>query len=94
MEKQLHGESSQAIRQVTLMITDKGVNYYLKGALQSCRLEAGVPQVSQFRVTTEELLENQESNGEITSGLTYTRMKERGTTDIAAIVLRHLREAP
>jgi hypothetical protein len=77
------------------MITDKGVNYYLKGSVKELQAEmTGVPQVSRFRVTTEELLEDQESNAEITSGLTYTRMKERGTTDIAAIVLRHLREAP
>ena len=45
-------------------------------------------------MTTEELLEDQESNAEITSGLTYTRMKEREATDIGAIVLRHLREEP
>ena len=73
---------------VTLMITDKGVNYYLKGSVKELQAEmTGVPQVSRFRVTTEELLEDQESNAEITSGLTYTRMKERETTDIAAIVL-------
>jgi hypothetical protein len=77
------------------MITDKGVNYYLKGSVKELQGEmTGVPQVSRFRVTTEELLEDQESNAEITSGLTYTRIKDREATDIAAIVLRHLREAP
>jgi hypothetical protein len=77
------------------MITDKGVNYYLKGSVKELQAEmTGVPQVSRFRVTTEELLEDQESNAEITSGLTYTRMKEREAADIGAIVLRHLREAP
>ena len=80
---------------VTLMITDKGINYYLKGSVRELQAEmTGVSQVSRFRVITEELLEDQESNAEITSGLTYTRMKEREATDIAAIVLRHLREAP
>ena len=69
---------------VTLMITDKGVNYYLKGSVKELQAEmTGVPQVSRFRVTTEELLEDQESNAEITSGLTYTRMKEREAADIA-----------
>jgi hypothetical protein len=77
------------------MITDKGINYYLKGSVRELQAEmTAVPQVSRFRVTTEELLEDQESNAEITSGLTYTRMKEREAIDIAAIVLRHLREAP
>ena len=70
---------------VTLMITDKGVNYYLKGSVKELQAEmTGVPQVSRFRITTEELLEDQEANAEITSGLTYTRMKEREDTDIAA----------
>jgi hypothetical protein len=80
---------------VTLMITDKGVNYYLKGSVRELQAEmTGVPQVSRFRMTTEELLEDQEANAEITSGLTYSRAKQREGTDIAAIVLQRLREQP
>lgn len=80
---------------VTLMIADKGINYYLKGSVKELQAEmTGVPQVSRFRMSMEELLEDQEPNAEITSGLTYARMKEREPTDIAAIVLRHLREPP
>ena len=80
---------------VTLMITDKGVNYYVKGTVRELQAEMkGVPQVSRFRMTTEELLEDQEANAEITSGLTYSRIKQRESTDIAAIVLQHLREGP
>jgi hypothetical protein len=80
---------------VTFLITDKGVNYYLKGRVKELQTEIpGIPLQSRFRVTAEQLLEDQEPNAEITSGLTYTRMKEREATDIAAIVLRHLREAP
>lgn len=80
---------------VTFLITDKGVNYYLKGSVKELQTEIpGIPLQSRFRVTAEQLLEDQEPNAEITTGLTYTRMKEREATDIAAIVLRHLREAP
>ena len=80
---------------VTLMITDKGVNYYLKGTVRELQPEMnGIPQVSRFRMTTQELLEDQEANAEISSGLTYTRQKQREDTDIAAIVLQRLREQP
>lgn len=78
---------------VTLMITDKGLNYYLKGSVRELQPEMnGIPQVSRFRMTTEELLEDQEANAEITSGLTYSRVKQREDTDIAAVVLQRLRE--
>src|SRR5499433_368583 len=78
---------------MTLMITDKGVNYYIKGSAVEAQAEmTGLPQVSRLRITTEELLEDQEANAEITSGLTYTRVKQRESTDIAAMVLQRLRE--
>jgi len=78
---------------VTLMITDKGLNYYLKGSVKELEAEmSGAPQVSRFRIVTEQLLEDQEPNAEITSGLTYSRLTKREGTDFAAKVLRLLRE--
>jgi hypothetical protein len=78
---------------VTLMITDKGINYYLKGSVKEFEREmAGAPQVSRFRVTSEYLLEDQEPNAEITSGLTYSRLTTRESTDFTVKVLRLLRE--
>ncbi len=78
---------------VSLMITDKGINYYLKGSVKELEAEmAGAPQVSRFRIATEQLLEDQEPNAEITSGLTYSRLTKREGTDFAAKVLRLLRE--
>jgi hypothetical protein len=78
---------------VTLMITDKGINYYLKGSVKELEAEmAGAPQVSRFRIATEQLLEDQEPNAEITSGLTYSRLTKREGIDFAAKVLRLLRE--
>jgi len=80
---------------VTMMITDHRVNYYLKGSVRELQAELpGVPAVSRFRVTLEQLLEDQEPNAEITSGLTYKRLANRESDDIATKVLQHLREEP
>lgn len=80
---------------VTLMITDKGVNYYLKGSVREVQAEMpGVPGVSRFRIALEQLLEDQEPYAEITSGLTYKRLANREADDTAARVLEHLREEP
>lgn len=78
---------------VTLMITDKGVNYYLKGSVQELQYEmAGAAPVSRFRVTMEQVIEDQEPNAEITTGLTYRRMSQRDPNDFAVKVFRLLRE--
>jgi len=80
---------------VTFLITDKGINYYLKGKVKELQTEIpGVPLQSRFRVTTEQLLEDQEPNAEITSGLTYSRRKERAATDPAVEVFNRLRGEP
>ncbi|HEU4343731.1 MAG TPA: hypothetical protein VFU31_19445 [Candidatus Binatia bacterium] len=77
---------------VTLVITDRGINIYLKGSVKQLEAEmAGAPQVSRFRVTAEELLEDQEPNAQITSGPTYSRPTGR-EADFAAKILRLLRE--
>jgi hypothetical protein len=79
---------------VTMMISDLGVNYYLKGSVKELEYEmAGAPQVTRFRVTLEQLVEDQEPNAEITTGLTYRRMNQRDSNDFAVKVLRILREA-
>lgn len=78
---------------ITLMISDKDINFYIKGTAEELQYElAGAPQVSRFRVTVEELLEDQEPNAQITSGLTYVRQRQRDANDFAAKVLRILRE--
>ena len=80
---------------ITFLITDKGVNYYLKGSVKELQTEIpGVPLQSRFRVTTEQLLEDQEPNAEITSGLTYSRRKERAATDHTVEVFNRLRGEP
>jgi hypothetical protein len=80
---------------VTFLITDKGINYYLKGSVKELQTEIpGIPLQSRFRVTAEQLLEDQEPNAEITSGLTYSRRSSRATTDHAVEVFNRLRGEP
>ena len=77
---------------VTLMISDKGLNYYLKGSVTELQTEmAGAPAVSRFRITIEQLIEDQEPNAEITTGLGYRRIARREDSDFAAKVFRLLR---
>ncbi len=85
----------QRTGKVTLMIIDQAVNYYLKGSV--CELQhemAGAPPVSRFRVTLEQVIEDQEPNAEITTGLTYRRMSERDPNDFSVKVFRILRGEP
>jgi hypothetical protein len=78
---------------VTLMISDRAVNYYLKGTVQETEAEmTGTPAVSRFRITIEQVIEDQEPNAEITTGLTYRRMTKRDPNDYAAKVFRGLKE--
>jgi hypothetical protein len=88
--------TSKNLRQagkVTLMISDQGVNYYLKGRVRELHYEMpGAAPVSRFRVTLEQVIEDQEPNAEITTGLTYRRMTKRDPNDFAAKVFRILCE--
>lgn len=80
---------------VTLMLADKGVNYYLKGSVRELQYEmTGAAPVSRFRITLEQVIEDQEPNAEITTGLTYRRMTQRDPNDFAAKVFRLLHEVP
>ena len=80
---------------VTLMIADKAVNYYLKGSVRELQYEmTGAAPVSRFRITLEQVIEDQEPNAEITNGFTYRRMTERDPNDFAVKVFRLLHEEP
>jgi hypothetical protein len=80
---------------ITLLITDQGINYYLKGSVKELQTEMpGIPLQSRFRITTEQLLEDQEPNAEITSGLTYRRQTKRESTDHTVEVFNRLRGEP
>jgi hypothetical protein len=76
---------------ITLMVNDQGMNYYLKGSVQELQYEmTGAAPVSRFRITLDHLIEDQEPNAEITTGLTYRRMSERDPNDFSVKVFRLL----
>jgi len=78
---------------ITLMLSDFKTNYYLKGRVSELDYEmTGAAPVSRFRVALEQVIEDQEPNAEITTGLTYRRMAQRDPNDFAAKVFRLLRE--
>jgi hypothetical protein len=79
------------IGKISLMITDVGTNFYIKGLVKELEKEmSGAPQVSRFHISVEQLLEDQEPNAHITSGMNYSRAKERDPNDFSAKVLRIL----
>ena len=80
---------------VTLMVSDRGVNYYLKGGVEELQFEMrGAAPVSRFRVALEQVIEDQEPNAEITTGMTYKRLIQRDPNDFAAKVFRLLLQEP
>lgn len=80
---------------ITLMVTDQGVNYYLKGSVRELEYEmTGAAPVSRFRITLEQVIEDQEANAQITTGLTYKRLTRRDPNDFSAKVWRLLRGQP
>ncbi len=80
---------------ITLMLSDFKTNYYLKGRVSELQYEmTGAGAVSRFRVALEQVIEDQEPNAEITTGLTYRRMSQRDPNDFAAKVFRLLQQSP
>ena len=80
---------------VTLMVSDRGVNYYLKGGVLDLHFAMrGAAPVSRFRVALEQVIEDQEPNAEITTGMTYKRLSQRDPNDFASKVFRLLLQEP
>jgi len=80
---------------ITLMVSDHGVNYYLKGSVKELQFEmTGAAPVSRFRITLEQVIEDQEANAEIITGLTYKRLSQRDPNDFATKVFRLLLQEP
>jgi hypothetical protein len=93
LEDERDGEQSQAHRQGDTDAFRQTANYYLKGNVRRLQYEmTGAALVSRFRVTLEQVIEDQEPNAEITTGLTYRRLTQRDPNDFAVKVFRLLRE--
>jgi hypothetical protein len=54
----------------------------------------GAPPVSRFRVAIDQVIEDQEPNAEITTGLAYRRMTQRDANDFSVKVFRLLHAGP
>ncbi len=89
------GKNLRRTGKITLLVTDAGVNYYIKGDAQETRESLGaVPFMSLFRVEVAQLLEDQEPGAMITSGVTFTRPEKTEFSEVAEKVFQAVREEP
>jgi hypothetical protein len=80
---------------VTMLITDRGLNYYLKGDVREVRQSMdAVPFMSLFRVGVEQVLEDQEPDAMITSGVTFSRSENRQTEELIDKIFKEVRHEP
>ncbi len=103
-EKQIHiavgktsttGKNLRRAGKITLLVTDAGINYYIKGMAQEIQESLGsVPFMSLFRVEVAQLLEDQEPGSPITSGLTFVRPEKTEYSEVAEKVFQAVREEP
>jgi len=80
---------------ITLLLTDDGVNCYIKGSVVELRESMReVPFMSLFRVQVEELLEDQDPGAVITSGVTFKRPEGREVEEATAKIFQEIRTEP
>jgi len=80
---------------ITLLVTDSGMNYYLKGKAREIKESMeGVPFMSLFRVEIEHLLEDQEPDALITSGVTFSRPQKKEVGGIIEKIFQGVRREP
>ena len=80
---------------VTLLITNSGINYYLKGNAREVKESMeGVSFMSLFRVEIEQLLEDLEPDAVITSGVTFSRPQKKEVGEIIEKIFQALRREP
>ena len=89
------GKNLRRTGKITLLVTDAGINYYIKGGAQETRESLGaVPFMSLFRVEVAQLLEDQEPGAMITSGVTFTRPEKTESSEVSEKVFQAVREEP
>ncbi len=80
---------------ITFLVTDAGVNYYVKGNARELKESIeGVPFMSLFRVEVDQLLEDQEPGFPITSGMTFTRPEKTESLEVSKKVFQAVRQEP
>ncbi len=89
------GKNLRRTGKITLLVTDAGINYYIKGGAQETRESLGaVPFMSLFRVEVAQLLEDQEPGSPITSGLTFIRPEKTESSEVSEKVFQAVQEEP
>jgi hypothetical protein len=80
---------------ITLIVTDKGMNFYLKGSgLELRESLATVPFMSLFRVELEKLLEDQEPGAVITTGVTFQQAHTAESREVSRKVFQEVLAEP
>ena len=80
---------------ITLLVTDSGINYYLKGIAREIRESMkGASFMSLFRVEVEQLLEDQEPDAAITSGVTFSRPRKKEVGAVVEKIFQGVRAEP
>lgn len=78
---------------ISLMVTDSGINYYLKGSAREIKESMQeVPFMSLFRVEIQQLLEDQEPDAVITSGVTFSRPQRQEVNAIVEKIFQGIRK--
>ena len=89
------GKNLRRTGKITLLVTDAGVNYYIKGDARETRESLGaVPFMSLFRMEVVQLLEDQEPGATITSGIAFTRPEKTESSEVSEKVFQAVREEP
>jgi len=89
------GKNLRRTGKITLLVTDAGINYYIKGDAREARVSLGtVPFMSLFRVEVAQLLEDQEPGATITSGIAFTRPEKTESSEVSEKVFLAVREEP
>jgi hypothetical protein len=78
--------------QLTLVVTDHGLNYYLKGTARRTREQLDDTPFALFQVELETVLEDQEQGVTIVSGVRY-ELNQGGNTDFMQKMLKTTCEA-
>lgn len=89
------GKNLRHTGKIALLITDRDVNYYVKGTAREIKnsLEE-VPDMSLFRVSVDHLLEDLDPDAVITSGVTFERTEKKEVGEMVEKIFHSIRREP
>ncbi|OGQ80897.1 MAG: hypothetical protein A3F90_19105 [Deltaproteobacteria bacterium RIFCSPLOWO2_12_FULL_60_19] len=88
-------ENLRRTGKITILITDSGINYYIKGEAREVRASMdAVAFMSLFCAQVEQLSEDQEPDALITSGVTFQRPEKKEVGEIVEKIFQGVRNEP